>query len=470
MDFDRAVQRLAKGNSGRGTRRSHLEISAKAKREAELRKKQQERLAEERRLAQARQEAIQKYMTQCQRQLGVRDVVSEPLKATSIHGDGDKIALPPSVLERLTMDGMETTAGNPWTFRIGILNPDYSFPASPLISSIKFSEDAMEDSDSSDDEDETPTAAYLDELSHKYLSLVHGSVVEFTQEEGHVGLPESIASALLQNSSVPSHRTVDPAAGDEVMQEDDLDDEQTPGHLAWGAFDIPSLPIEVSLVKLPKGKACTIVPTEAAIENGFYNLPDVKLVLEQSLIRTRATLSKGDVVRTWHRGVKYDMAVASVTPADFDAVLCINTDIEVDFGANEAIASKMVTETTEGSVPSQPAGRRLNDPTPSPASATNPIPAPATIELRPEPPVDQKEGVCVVQLQGDGVRGRRRFDVQVATVQDLFDFAASLLPEYYSFRLVTRFPRRIFTMDDASSTLSEAGIASRQEAFMLERL
>ena len=130
----------------------------------------------------------------------------------------------------------------------------------------------------------------------------------------------------------------------------------------------------------------------------------------------------------------------------------------------------MVTETTEGSVPSQPAGRRLNDPTPIPASVPNPIPAPATIELRPEPPADQKEGVCAVQLQGDGVRDRRRFDVQVATIQDLFDFAASLLEEAFAFRLVTRFPRRIYTTEDASSTLSEAGIASGQEAFMLERL
>ena len=279
----------------------------------------------------------------------------------------------------------ENNIGNPWTFRIGILNPNYTFPASPLVQSLQPPPDDestshmdIDDSDDDDDDDDendstNNKAAYLDELSYKYLAYVHCTVVEFTQEEGHVGIPQPIASALLKqaNSSssttesdekkeapiVPSTRTVDPAAqalktssedGDDdnnnenTMQDDNNDGDQTPGHLAWGAFDIPDVKLEVTKVKLPKGRGCTLVPTKEAIQNNFYGLKDVKLVLEQSLIRSRATLSVGDIVATWHRGVKFDLNVTKVIPSLYNSVTCINTDIEVDIGE---------VESDEGTVP-----------------------------------------------------------------------------------------------------------------------
>ena len=51
--------------------------------------------------------------------------------------------------------------------------------------------------------------------------------------------------------------------------------------------------LEISLLKLPKGTGCTLVPSKEAIQSGFYDLKDVKLVLEQSLIRTSSAQSPG---------------------------------------------------------------------------------------------------------------------------------------------------------------------------------
>merc|ERR1712151_1187399 len=113
----------------------------------------------------------------------------------------------------------------------------------------------------------------------------------------------------------------------------DVYEEKTPGHLAWGEFDVPDLKVEVVLVNLPKGRGCTLVPTKESVLKGFHNLKDMKAVLEQSLIRTRATLSLHDKVHCWHRGKKFDLTVTSLEPNTYNAVSCINTDIEVDFGS-----------------------------------------------------------------------------------------------------------------------------------------
>merc|ERR1711879_73217 len=95
-------------------------------------------------------------------------------------------------------------------------------------------------------------------------------------------------------------------------------------------------------------------------------------------------------------------------------------------------------------------------------------------ELLPEPPIEQKEHVCTVQLRGgnaygNGGNGRRRFDVTQATVGDLFAFAYHALSggtqqdaatsSSSSFSLVTRFPRRVLTTGMSKSTLQDAGIS-----------
>jgi hypothetical protein len=506
MEFEAAAQRLAKEQKNyRG--RKEVVVSQKAKREVDYRRKQQALLKEERE-RQARIAQYQhQYITNCDRGLKVKRLASQ-LQATSIWGEGDKIALPPSLLETLTAaDDTNLGNGNPWIFRIGILNPEYNYPSSILLQTLKPpKEEDSDESDMDDDDDDNDKAAYLDELAYKYISYTHCTVVEFTQEEGHVGIPQPIAAALLDPArrrkedsllELSTTRTVDPAAksnnGDDATDNNNnnnMDEENTPGHLAWGAFDIPSLPLEISLVQLPKGRGCTLVPTKEAVQNNFYGLQDVKLVLEQSLIRTRATLALGDTVQTWHRGTKFDLKVTNVTPSTFHAVTCINTDIEVDIGEVEGSspepASTNVPAQQQGNVLGGGGGHTLasssRSSTPMTTSTPSSIPlqqhtSNAPIVLLPEPPQGQTEGICTVQIRSSGGTGRRRFHVHQAKLQDVFDFAASIAKtKVGTFQLVSRFPRRVFTIDNsdtsssAVSTLAMAGIQTGQELLMVEPL
>ena len=93
--------------------------------------------------------------------------------------------------------------------------------------------------------------------------------------------------------------------------------------------------------------------------------------------------------------------------------------------------------------------------------------------------MDVKLGVCNIQirgrtLSGTDATGRRRFDVASATLADLFDFASNVCGgiEPTTFHLVTRFPRRVFTLNvgDDKATLESVGISPGQEMFMVESI
>ena len=497
MEFEKAAQRLQQEQSKLRGRNHNNHVSVKAKREADYRKRQQHLMKEQRERQQAKIEYTRKVWNKHERMLGVRELAPGGLylRATSIHGDGDKIALPPSVLERLTQTMDSHESASPWIFRVGILNPNYSFPASLTMQNLKIPiDDAMEEDSDEDDDGKNEQTEYLDELSHKYIAYAYATVVEFTQDEGHVGLPASIAAALLDpkrrrvaTEIVPSMRTTDPSNVDVISVAPEED--RTPGHLAWGAFDVPVVNLEISLVTLPKGRGCTLVPTMDAIRQGFHQLKDVKLVLEQSLVRTRATLSVGDTVHTWHRGVKFDLKVSEVAPADWHSISCVNTDVEVNIGANEH-AEQPETAPTSHEKPSSSngqsllksssildstlmsdghviLGKKLSEAASIKTTDTPPFAGNPHVVLKPEPPADQTEGICTIQIRADKESGRRRFDVNAATVQDLFSFAASLT-NLESFQLVTRFPRRILVAQDA--ILSAAGIQPGQELFLVEQL
>ncbi|KAL9179902.1 hypothetical protein ACHAXT_007872 [Thalassiosira profunda] len=596
MDFDAAAQRLATDQRSAAARsrasRNARSAGAKARREAQAARAKAEKRLREKKLEGERSakivDEIVKGVGRVERELGVANVgakqstaVAEggdeqqqlfagnhPLAcgwtftATSIHGEGDKIALPPSVLETMTSSANDLDPwgsgrnGRPVAFRIAILNPAYSFPAGEkmqaLVESVRNNIMASEkkeltqqdstmtddstnaaamDEDGSDDEsDDSYVEAYLAELSHRYLAFTHGTVVEFTQEEGCVGLPEPIARALLQSNShslggrkkdIPVKRTVDPAKSaakdtsdglGEAEKDTDTDEmnadapndipptgaddggEKTPGHPAYGLFDVPDLPIEITPVNsLPPGKNCTFTPTASSIKNGFYTLKDVKAVLEQSLMRTRATLSKGDVIHTWRRGVSFDLIVSSLTPTKYGAVSCINTNLNVDIGPPEGEEGEPATETAVGDAKAEPnalaGGRLLSEPSsraePKQSAPVTATATAKTIDLPTEPPEDAREGVCNVQIRGRtpsgaSATGRRRFDVTNATVADLFAFASHVCEgvDPSGFRLATTFPRRVFQLSsngedgglDPNATLDSAGIGQGQENFMIEML
>ena len=527
------------------------------------------------------------------------------LSATSIHGVGDKITLPPSVLETLFASsssssesndpwdsGISSKGGRPIAFRIGVRNTDYNFPSSEKmktlvdtvsrnveasiiassrsnassVSTVHESSTHVEPTNINDDgENENEEAAmgsdmeeeddnyfhsimkaYMDELSHRYLSYTHGTVVEFTEEEGHVGLPEPVANALLRPNihslvgggggrvDIPITRTVDAAAisnADDAGQDlhhnhtmdtsttpnttesdheirdgggDETNEDKTPGHPAYGRFDIPALPIEIiPIYNLPPGKQCTFTPTSSSIQNGFYSLKDVKLVLEQSLMRTRATLSRGDVIRTWRRGVSYDLIVSTVEPNVFGVVSCVNTDMNVDIGPPDAEADGKVGDSSSAADTNGGGGNSLENGAKSAASVGRILSEVSSrfpqskksnneLILPPEPGEDIKVGVCRIQIHGRNssgsnmVTGRRRFLIGSTTMKELFAFASQTCcdgADPMTFRLVTRFPRRVYALASSSSssvgdegcfdgdmTLETAGIGQGQEMFMVEMI
>jgi len=609
MDFDIAAKRLQQDQKSAYNRsrasRSARSASAKSKKEAQSARLKAEKRLQQKKIENERNaQIVDKVVTsigRVERQLGVANVGSpvvtekqqqttstissstttlftniNPLsngwsfKATSIHGDGDKIALPPSILETMTSSsndldpfGSSSNGGRPIAFRIGILKPDYTFPSSSkmkaLIENIKekivqnekrknavlssqqstssitdngtANQQDMDDSDDEMDDDgdySLIVEAYLDELSMKYISYTHGTVVEFTQEENCVGLPESIARALLQPNShslvesssndgkekkidIPVLRTVDPAASTKTnltemneddnedmdvdnkqhttTEEDDDDGEKTPGHPAYGLFDIPASSVEVTPVsRLPAGTNCTFTPTKTSIENGFYSLKDIKVVLEQSLMRTRATLSRGDVIRTWRRGTSFDLIVSSLSPAQFGAVSCINTNLNVDFAScdnddmkDEPLAEDNVKPEPTGSrILGGGGGRLLSEPAQPQISKSNETASSSksqVIEFPPEPANGMKEGVCTIQVRGrtptgNTVTGRRRFACTTSTLSHLFSFASHVCDgaDPIMFRLVTRFPRRELqlTTTNANKTLESLDIRQGQESFIVE--
>lgn len=290
---------------------------------------------------------------------------------------------------------------------------------------------------------------------------------------------------------------MDPAGSD--FDDEDvqmkIDDDQTPGHLAWGEFSVPDIDVEVTLLTLPKGKSCTFVPTLDSLKNGFNSLKDVKAVLEQSLVRTRATISLGDTVHCWHRGVKFDLNVSSVTPPDFAAISCVNTDIEVDIGTpkfenkedNKGIKknneqdgrnlgnSAQSKETTgnilgrglEGKrVHNKSAAASLADAGNSALKNTCAIPVPVQLPLE---PVLNDENVAIIQIRGPSKSAKRRFDLD-SRMGDVFSFAA-FVNNMNDFHLVTRFPRKVYIFEEMKElTLRELGFLEGQNMLMVERI
>ena len=568
MDFEDAAVRLARDQSkirSRNNNRGGIGISEKAKRQAEYQKKIQARLREEREQKKRNEAYQRKYVHDCQRLLKEKSLASINerlfLTPTSIYGDGDKLSLPPSVLETLSNndESMSVNGGNPWMFRIGIPNPNYKFPSSTLVQALEAPINEEEDDDDMMDEDDDDEEQYqeqqmkpfLQELSRKYISYTHCTVVEFSQEEGNIGIPVRIAQALLDPKNrhdgsttsseikIPTTITVDPASSSSssdvtttsiVASKDDSEKEElmqventsfatnkeeevverTPGHIAWGAFEIPDVQLEITMVQLPKGTGCTLVPTEEAVRNDFYGLKDVKIVLEQSLIRTRATLTIGDVVSTWHRGKKFDLDVTKVIPSYFRGVTCINTDIEVEIGetkinnvSNDEESNSNNDNNSKYKATNEETGFRLGTGKKTTTSSllkedkgekeagalkqtsVNVLP----ISLLPEPPIDKKDGVCTVQIRYSGGNGKRRFSIDTAKVKDLFAFASSLMNrDERSFQLVTRYPRKELHLIEtnksdsdnksnsssqtgmAELTLNQAGLQQGQEMLMVEDL
>ncbi|EEF33059.1 uncharacterized protein LOC8276194 [Ricinus communis] len=255
MDFElrRAREKLEKEQKDRKEKaRLRLERERKAKDEAKKQREAIEAAQRSRRL-----DAIQaqiKADEQMQENLiaGRGIAFSCILEAVPFQGNGDKIKLPSSCFTELSDQGAFDKG--PIYFQLSVIHQEGSSEMKTTDSEQK---------------------------------ITHSGVLEFTAEEGSVGLPPHVWNNLF-----------------------------------------PSGPLEVPLVEiryrwLPKGTYAKLQPEVV----GFSDLPNHKAILETTL-RQHATLSQGDVITVNHGILTYKLRVLELKPSSSVSVL--ETDIEVD--------------------------------------------------------------------------------------------------------------------------------------------
>lgn len=185
------------------------------------------------------------------------------LEAVPFEGSGDKIKLPPSCFNDLSSEGAFDKG--PLHFQLSVVDQNKPSQSTPAESQTRGS--------------------------------THAGVLEFTAEEGSVGIPPHIWNNLYSKQ-----------------------DPMTPL-------------IEVKYVWLPKGTYAKLQSQEL----GFSDIPNHKAVLETTL-RQHATLSQNDVLTVKHGVLTYHLHVLELKPSSSVSVL--ETDIEVDIMGPDSLPEK----------------------------------------------------------------------------------------------------------------------------------
>lgn len=176
------------------------------------------------------------------------------LEAVPYQGSGDKIKLPPSCFTELSDQG--ALDKGPMYFQLSLIHNEGS-------------------------------SAIQGTTDKEKKGITHSGVLEFTADEGTVGLPPHVWNNLFSEGTTESPL------------------------------------VEVRYVWLPKGTYAKLQPERV----GFSDLPNHKAILETSL-RQHATLSQGDIFTVNYGELEYKLRVLELKPSSSVSVL--ETDIEVD--------------------------------------------------------------------------------------------------------------------------------------------
>ncbi|KAL2316977.1 hypothetical protein Fmac_030853 [Flemingia macrophylla] len=256
MDFElrRAREKLEKEQRERKeTARLKQQREKKAKEEVQKQRQAIEAVQRSRRIDAA--EAQLKADQQMQENLlaGRGIVFYRLLEAVPYQGGGDKIKMPPSCFTELSDQG--------------------AFDKGPIYFQLSLVH--------------TENSSSIQDTDKEKQGITHSGVLEFTADEGSVGLPPHVWNNLFSQ-------------------------------------DTPKSPlVEVRYVWLPKGTYAKLQPERV----GFSDLPNHKAILETCL-RQHATLSKGDILTVNYGELAYKLRVLELKPSTSVSVL--ETDIEVD--------------------------------------------------------------------------------------------------------------------------------------------
>eukprot|EP01031_Cornospumella_fuschlensis_P026368 gene26368-31856_t len=268
----------------------------------------------------------------------------------------------------------------------------------------------------------------------------HCGVREFSAPPGHMGLTTKVLASLgLSSADMSQPRTV-----------------------------------SVKYVLLPK-----ITYAQLEMDAKFsLDMPNIKRVLEENL-NLHTTLSCGDVVTVWYRGVSYVLKVTELKPDNTGGSL-IDTDVEVDLrtagyggtaGAGKTALDSDVASSRISTVaaPSTPA---------NPPSSSSVVPqCLLNGRLEDEPSSDREGGVVKIKFKlpkGDVVI--RLFSL-ASPLQQVFLFlystlAPSLAPSTSLSALAfsRRMPPRTWSLEEASCAMSigESGLGPQAESLFVK--
>ncbi|CAM9992592.1 unnamed protein product, partial [Hapterophycus canaliculatus] len=216
----------------------------------------------------------------------------ESLLAVTADGEGDKILLPPSALESLS--GQDAVGLGPMLFELTCTScAPAPAPAGQQQQQSK--------------KNAAPPAA---------IRTTHAGVLEFTADEGTVGLPRKVVLSLLGATAqqVPLPQNGEEGAGE--------GSEKAP------AKRRPVAGLEsvvVRYVRLAKATFARVVPETV----GLSQVSELRAMLENNM-RNHATLTVGDHLSVWRRGKEFSLKVVELRPEPHVTVIDTDMEIELD--------------------------------------------------------------------------------------------------------------------------------------------
>lgn len=287
--------------------------------------------------------------------------------------------------------------------------------------------------------------------------VTHCGVREFTAPAGSIGLPTKVLESLNLNLDTEKARM-----------------------------------IHIKYVKLSK---CTFVKLQPKL-NRFFDVGPVKMCLEENL-RFHSTLSVGDQLTVWYRGVDHPLIVVDMKPEAQGNLF--DTDVEVDLEFSEEFlkreeAAKTSAIAAQSNVISPPpsaanhssksftsTARFLNESSrkspPTTSAATAAVTSMAAVNyydlVSEEPAVGQAEVVKFKIKLPSGATVMRRFDLQSSVVQLLYYIAAQLsfsdASQLGRIQVVSKVPNVTLRMDSEEVSCSKtfADVGFTESNFLL---
>mmetsp|Transcript_30714 Transcript_30714/g.60045 ORF Transcript_30714/g.60045 Transcript_30714/m.60045 type:complete len:418 (-) Transcript_30714:288-1541(-) len=402
LEFDRSASRLKAEQKARlDKERKKREADRRAAAEVQAKLNAMEEQAKERRIQQAEEEARQREEQEEQerRTGGVEwkeTLVAAPL--ASEKGGGDRITLPVSALSGLEFKGAMEVRG-PMHF----------------------------------------------ELTTEHGGRTHGGVLEFTAEDGTVGLPPKVAQCLAAVTS--NDETPEGGYNSRVTA--------TYVRLEKGTF-VSLQPRTREFATAMGSVRGSSVPVYDPVR-GKWVLPGLEGILHSTL-QPLCALTLGDTVQVTHGNAVFDLDVVQLEPSQ--AVSLIDTDIQVELTASkEELDHLQAQQQAEADAVQRRAAREEQ----AAARTQN-----AAARLTDEPEAGAEGVVAIAIRLPDGQRFTRRV-LRTSPVQELFDVIdAQGLAGLEVYQLVASYPRRVLDQAAAGSTWEELGINGPQEALFLE--